>query len=79
MSSEDNAILSRSAHGNVEAPGRAREAESRSGKGGEAGGNGEHVPAAGETGGEAGREIRVRAEAGDKPTDNPGGTQQVPS
>jgi hypothetical protein len=39
--------------------------------------NGEHVPATGETGGEAGREIRVRAEAGDKPTDNPRRTQQV--
>jgi hypothetical protein len=39
---------------------RAREEESRSGKVEEAGGNGEHVPATGETGGEAGREIRVR-------------------
>jgi len=56
---------------------RAREEESRSGKVEEAGGNGEHVPATGETGGEAGREIRVRAEAGDKPTDNPRRTQQV--
>jgi hypothetical protein len=55
----------------------AREAESRSGKGEEAGGNGKHVPATGETGGEAGREIRVRAEAGDNPTDNPRRTQQV--
>jgi len=44
-------------------------------KGEEAGGNGEHVPATGETGGEAGREIRVRARPADKPTDNPRRTQ----
>lgn len=55
---------------------RAKE-ESRPGKGEEAGGNGEYVPAIGETGGEAGHEIRVRGEAGDKPTDNPRRTQQV--
>jgi hypothetical protein len=67
----------RSAPGNGEAPARAREEEQRSGECEKAGGNGEHVPATGETGGEAGREIRVRAEAGDKPTDNPRRNQQV--
>ena len=73
MALEDHAIHQRSGR----APAREREAESRSGKGEETGGNGEHVPGTGETGGEAGREIRVRAEAGDKPTDSPRQTQQV--
>jgi hypothetical protein len=38
---------------------------------------GESVQAACSEGRRAGREIRVRAETRDKPTDNPGGTQQV--
>ena len=57
--------------------GRAGEEERRPEKGKEDRGDGKHVPATGETGGEAGREIRVSAETGDKPTDNPRRTQQV--
>ena len=40
-------------------------------KGEEAAGNGKHVPATGETGSEARREIGVRAETGDKPAPSP--------
>ena len=77
MALDDDAVHQRSAHRNGRAPARAREAESRSGKGEEAGSNGEHVPAIGETGGEAGREISVRSGIDDKPTQKL--TQKEPS